>query len=142
MAAGIYIATPSRTVVHFKHSPLLGPKPSSLAAPALRLSHSLGKFPGISRKKPNLTVCFVLEDEKLRRLGEESGEESSRKEIATAVAEKVARKRSERFTYLIAAVMSSFGITSMSVMAVYYRFAWQMEVDYQLSLSLISSFLS
>ncbi|KAL0452466.1 UNVERIFIED_CONTAM: Beta-carotene hydroxylase 2, chloroplastic [Sesamum latifolium] len=138
MAAGIYIATPSRTVVHLKHSPLLGPKPIS---PALRLSHSLQKFHGIlglKRKKPNLTVCFVLEDEKLtplgsRDLGEESGEESSRKEIATAVAvaagvaEKVARKRSERFTYLVAAVMSSFGITSMSVMAVYYRFAWQME---------------
>ncbi|KAK4436272.1 Beta-carotene hydroxylase 2, chloroplastic [Sesamum alatum] len=139
MAAGIYIATPSRTVVHLKHSPLLGPKPTSLAAPALRLSHSLEKFHGIlrlKRKKPNLTVCFVLEDEKLTRLGsrdlgEESGEESTRKEIATSVAagvaEKVARKRSERFTYLVAAVMSSFGITSMSIMAVYYRFAWQME---------------
>ncbi|KAL0341026.1 UNVERIFIED_CONTAM: Beta-carotene hydroxylase 2, chloroplastic [Sesamum radiatum] len=143
MAAGIYIATPSRTVVHLKHSPLLGPKPTSLAAPTLRLPHSLQKFQGIKRRKPNLTVCFVLEDEKLTRLGsrdlgEESGEESSntRKEIATAVAvaagvaEKVARKRSERFTYLVAAVMSSFGITSMSIMAVYYRFAWQMEVDY------------
>ncbi|KAK4403620.1 Beta-carotene hydroxylase 2, chloroplastic [Sesamum angolense] len=127
MAAGVYIATPSRTVVHLKHSPLLGPKPTSLAAPTLRLPHSLQKFQGIKRKKPNLTVCFVLEDEKLTRLGsrdlgEESGEESSnnRKEIATAVAvaagvaEKVARKRSERFTYLVAAVMSSFGITSMS----------------------------
>lgn len=44
------------------------------------------------------------------------------------VAEKLARKRSERFTYLVAAVMSSFGITSMAVMAVYYRFYWQLEV--------------
>ncbi|KAL0358929.1 UNVERIFIED_CONTAM: hypothetical protein Sangu_0742300 [Sesamum angustifolium] len=80
MAAGIYIATPSRTVVHLKHSPLLGPKPTSLAAPTLRLPHSLQKFQGIKRRKPNLTVCFVLEDEKLTRLGsrdlgEESGEE-------------------------------------------------------------------
>ena len=32
------------------------------------------------------------------------------------------------FTYLVAAVMSSFGITSMAIMAVYYRFSWQMEV--------------
>lgn len=39
----------------------------------------------------------------------------------------MARKRSERFTYLVAAVMSSFGITSMAAMAVYYRFHWQME---------------
>lgn len=44
------------------------------------------------------------------------------------VAEKLSRKKSERFTYLVAAVMSSFGITSMAVMAVYYRFYWQMEV--------------
>ncbi|KAI5348709.1 hypothetical protein L3X38_001596 [Prunus dulcis] len=43
------------------------------------------------------------------------------------VAEKLSRKKSERFTYLVAAVMSSFGITSMAVMAVYYRFYWQME---------------
>lgn len=43
-------------------------------------------------------------------------------------AERLAKKRSERFTYLVAAVMSSFGITSMAVMAVYYRFYWQMEV--------------
>ncbi|CAB4262253.1 unnamed protein product [Prunus armeniaca] len=32
------------------------------------------------------------------------------------VAEKLSRKKSERFTYLVAAVMSSFGITSMAVM--------------------------
>ncbi|KAI5348708.1 hypothetical protein L3X38_001595 [Prunus dulcis] len=31
------------------------------------------------------------------------------------VAEKLSRKKSERFTYLVAAVMSSFGITSMAV---------------------------
>lgn len=49
--------------------------------------------------------------------------------VAEKVAEKMARKKSERFTYLVAAVMSSFGITSMAVMAVYYRFAWHMEVS-------------
>ncbi|KAI3471167.1 hypothetical protein Pfo_027830 [Paulownia fortunei] len=134
MAAGISIVTNSRTIVFFKHSPFLGLKPTSLATPTVRLSHSLQKCHGIlrfKRKKPNLTVCFVLEDEKLTQLGsrdleEESGEDSTGKEISAA-AEKVARKKSERFTYLVAAVMSSFGITSMAVMAVYYRFAWQME---------------
>jgi beta-carotene 3-hydroxylase len=45
-----------------------------------------------------------------------------------AVAERAARKQSERRTYLVAAVMSSLGITSMAAAAVYYRFAWQMEV--------------
>jgi len=47
------------------------------------------------------------------------------------LAEKMARKKSERFTYLVAAVMSSLGITSMAVMAVYYRFYWQMEVKFK-----------
>ncbi|KAL5217980.1 hypothetical protein ABZP36_018664 [Zizania latifolia] len=44
-----------------------------------------------------------------------------------AVAESAARKQSERRTYLVAAVMSSLGITSMAAASVYYRFAWQME---------------
>ncbi|KAM0985776.1 hypothetical protein ACFX13_013237 [Malus domestica] len=43
------------------------------------------------------------------------------------VAKKLSRKKSERFTYLVATVMSNFGITSMAIMAVYYRFYWQME---------------
>ena len=44
------------------------------------------------------------------------------------MSERAARKQSERRTYLVAAVMSSLGITSMAAAAVYYRFAWQMEV--------------
>ncbi|PWZ08047.1 hypothetical protein Zm00014a_016891 [Zea mays] len=44
-----------------------------------------------------------------------------------AEAARAARKQSERRTYLVAAVMSSLGITSMAAAAVYYRFAWQME---------------
>lgn len=48
--------------------------------------------------------------------------------LALRLAEKLERKKSERSTYLIAAVLSSFGITSMAIMAVYYRFSWQMEV--------------
>ncbi|MCD7469430.1 hypothetical protein HAX54_008477 [Datura stramonium] len=50
-----------------------------------------------------------------------------RRRVYARLARRVARK-SERFTYLVAAVMSSLGITSMAVMAVYYRFSWQMEV--------------
>ncbi|GJN26660.1 hypothetical protein PR202_gb14609 [Eleusine coracana subsp. coracana] len=48
-------------------------------------------------------------------------------EAARRIAERKARKRSERRTYLVAAVMSSLGVTSMAVAAVYYRFSWQME---------------
>ena len=62
---------------------------------------------------------------------EDLSEESAASHIAALrVAKRLARKRSERLTYLVAAVMSSFGITSMAVMAVYYRFSWQMEVNW------------
>jgi beta-carotene 3-hydroxylase len=54
-------------------------------------------------------------------------EETGPNEARMAVAERKARKESERRTYLVAAVMSSLGITSMAAAAVYYRFAWQME---------------
>ncbi|XP_066345709.1 beta-carotene hydroxylase 1, chloroplastic-like [Miscanthus floridulus] len=54
-------------------------------------------------------------------------DEEARAAAARRIAEKKARKRSERRTYLVAAVMSSLGVTSMAVAAVYYRFSWQME---------------
>ncbi|XP_073123983.1 beta-carotene 3-hydroxylase, chloroplastic-like [Henckelia pumila] len=137
MAAGMSLFTSCRTVVHFKHTPL---PPTSTNSPTLLFS-PLDKFRKISRfkrsKQPDLTVCFVVEEEKLAAAGlvvsleddptERSGDEREKEISALRVAEKMARKRSERFTYLVAAVMSSLGITSMAVMAVYYRFAWQME---------------
>ncbi|OWM72075.1 beta-carotene 3-hydroxylase, chloroplastic-like [Punica granatum] len=48
-------------------------------------------------------------------------------EISSRVAERSARKEAERFNYLVAAIMSSLGISSLAVMSVYYRFSWQME---------------
>lgn len=57
-------------------------------------------------------------------------DEEARAVAARRMAERKARKRSERRTYLVAAVMSSLGVTSMAVAAVYYRFSWQMEVLY------------
>ncbi|KAF5766804.1 putative beta-carotene 3-hydroxylase [Helianthus annuus] len=67
--------------------------------------------------------------------GQGQGQDSSPPELiipvlnrnSSAVEEKMKRKKSERFTYLVAAIMSTFGITSLAVMAVYYRFSWQME---------------
>ncbi|KAL1565539.1 Phospholipase A2 crotoxin acid subunit CA [Salvia divinorum] len=126
MAARISVATAPR-------APFLGPKPGA----ALRTIASVRWISRPERRKrPNLTVCFVLEDEKLRAVNEPEAEEdgggvgraiSLAESVAERVAQKMARKKSERFTYLVAAVMSSFGITSMAVMAVYYRFAWHME---------------
>lgn len=73
-----------------------------------------------------------MEDEKRNRqsgiLKNEGFDDMNNQIPSERVAEKLSRKRSERFTYLVAAVMSTFGITSMAVMAVYYRFSWQMEV--------------
>ncbi|KAG6429489.1 hypothetical protein SASPL_107540 [Salvia splendens] len=123
MAAGISFSATSRPILRSRHSPFLGPRP------ALQIPPSLHRIHGIFRR-PNLTVCFVLEDEKLRGSLEpedESGGVEMAILLAESVAEKVAEKKSERFTYLMAAVMSSFGITSMAIVAVYYRFAWHME---------------
>lgn len=133
MAAGSY-----QTIDLFVNS-FLRPKPYHVARPTLVFSSSIkriggGLSLGPRRRKPGLTVCFVLEDEKIKAelvtaTTTAVDEEVVEKQIAAArLAEKVARKRSERSTYLVAAVMSSFGITSMAILAVYYRFAWQMEV--------------
>lgn len=133
MAAGSY------QTIHLLVNSFLRPKPNHVARPTLVFSSSIkriggGLSLGPRRRKPGLTVCFVLEDEKIKAemvttTTTAVDEEVVEKQIAAArLAEKVARKRSERFTYLVAAVMSSFGITSMAILAVYYRFAWQMEV--------------
>ncbi|NP_001234348.1 beta-carotene hydroxylase [Solanum lycopersicum] len=131
-AARISASSTSRTF-YFRHSPFLGPKPTSTTSHVSPISpFSLNLGPILrSRRKPSFTVCFVLEDEKLKPQFDDEAEDFEKKIeeqiLATRLAEKLARKKSERFTYLVAAIMSSFGITSMAVMAVYYRFSWQME---------------
>lgn len=91
--------------------------------------------------KRKLSVCFAVEENESPVAAAEEAEESSRElerkiiESFTVAGgnraeERMARKKTERFTYLVAAVMSSFGITSMAVFAVYSRFAWQMEVQF------------
>ncbi|XP_022874606.1 beta-carotene hydroxylase 2, chloroplastic-like [Olea europaea var. sylvestris] len=129
MAVGISVAVAdcsSRNIV-FKHSPFLGPKPTKLFSPSI---HSFDQILRC-KKRNKLTVCFVLEDKKFdasRELERNPTVEEIERDLSTArLAEKLAKKKSERFTYLVAAVMSSFGITSMAIMAVYYRFSWQME---------------
>ncbi|WOG97063.1 hypothetical protein DCAR_0416402 [Daucus carota subsp. sativus] len=87
--------------------------------------------------KRKLSMCFAVEENEspvAAAEAEESSRELERKIIESFTVaggnraeERMARKKTERFTYLVAAVMSSFGITSMAVFAVYSRFAWQME---------------
>nr|XP_010933981.2 LOW QUALITY PROTEIN: beta-carotene 3-hydroxylase 2, chloroplastic-like [Elaeis guineensis] len=90
------------------------------------------------QRRPAAAVCFVVGQSGRSEITEETGisdaaaaaaaaEEEERRILLNRTAEKMARKQSERRTYLMAAVMSSLGITSMAIAAVYYRFYWQME---------------
>lgn len=83
------------------------------------------------RRKTLFTVCVLVEDQnssgEVENLADEGPPIVVPQIPSPYVSERLARKKSERFTYLVAAVMSTFGITSMAVMAVYYRFYWQME---------------
>ncbi|KAK3148520.1 hypothetical protein QOZ80_3BG0296070 [Eleusine coracana subsp. coracana] len=84
----------------------------------------LGAFAPLSAVRRRLVSGRrVAADDKAVVVAIEDGEA----EEAELGAERAARKQSERRTYLVAAVMSSLGITSMAAAAVYYRFAWQME---------------
>ncbi|KAE8722693.1 Beta-carotene 3-hydroxylase 1 [Hibiscus syriacus] len=116
-------------------SPHHRPNPTPIFNP---LVHPQRIAVDVRRKTSSLSVSFVLGEQKhgepqVVNRGEEGSQDvgnpniDPRILIPAHVAEKLARKRSERFTYLVAAVMSSFGITSMAVLAVYYRFSWQME---------------
>ncbi|XP_014512347.1 beta-carotene hydroxylase 2, chloroplastic [Vigna radiata var. radiata] len=82
------------------------------------------------RRTSGFSVYVLTEDPKRNlqiKTNEKEEQEVNSGSVSAGVEEKLARKRSQRFTYLVAAVMSSFGITSMAVFAVYYRFSWQME---------------
>ncbi|KAF5731165.1 beta-carotene hydroxylase [Tripterygium wilfordii] len=132
MAASLSTATASESL-RFLPLTHLASKPNftPFFSPSIRFRNKI--FNKIS-KRPSLAICFVVEDKKqgvpqieAQNEKEENSEHSIPQILTPRVAERLARKESERFTYLVAAVMSSFGITSMAVMAVYSRFAWQME---------------
>ncbi|GAB2265158.1 Phospholipase A2 crotoxin acid subunit CA [Dionaea muscipula] len=115
--------------------------PFPIIIPKAKAAFTMGPIPllfppirrhgGISRRR-SLAVCVVVDE---RNDGgsegdavEEQGAESYDEDRAEILlAKRLSRKKSEQLTYLVAAVMSTFGITSMSIMAVYYRFYWQLE---------------
>ncbi|XP_022141331.1 beta-carotene hydroxylase 2, chloroplastic [Momordica charantia] len=131
MAAGLSAAVapkPSHLFLTTSHLSLKPRAPFLLPPAVFRNSKIQWKV----RRKSLFTVCVLVEDQNSSGEMENLADEGSPMIVvpqipSPRVAEKLARKRSERFTYLVAAVMSSFGITSMAVMAVYYRFYWQME---------------
>ncbi|XP_057445993.1 beta-carotene hydroxylase 2, chloroplastic [Lotus japonicus] len=139
MAAGLSATITVKPLFRRHHQPpsfplLLNPPPAlSFSSSPLRCFHH-SSTPRTRRMTTSFTVCVLMEDPKRSTPMEtdavEQGQEqrpSPTQVVSAKLAEKLARKKSERFTYLVAAVMSSFGITSMAVLAVYYRFSWQME---------------
>ncbi|PWA53704.1 beta-carotene hydroxylase 2 protein [Artemisia annua] len=133
MAAAIAVPCSSRS---FKLTRMpLGQKPMSHFPSLVRKFDPLVRY---RRMSPSLTVCFVAGDHKQVEptqgvagdgpgIISSEGEEDVIRISNSVVEEKMKRKKNEKFTYLVAAIMSTFGITSMAVMAVYYRFSWQME---------------
>ncbi|KAH7513887.1 hypothetical protein FEM48_Zijuj11G0030300 [Ziziphus jujuba var. spinosa] len=84
-----------------------------------------------AKNRGKRTTCLSAVDKKtedtVQILKSKDINESETRIIIPKVAERLARKKSERYTYLVAAIMSSLGVTSAAIMAVYYRFSWQME---------------
>ncbi|KAK7380366.1 hypothetical protein VNO78_32875 [Psophocarpus tetragonolobus] len=133
MAAGLSAAITMKPLLRFHQPHFPKPNPTTLPFSPLRISHHA--TPSRTQKLSTLTVCVLMQDPKQSIHVEIEPQEPPtqpqppppQQVLSPKLAEKLARKESERFTYLIAAVMSSFGITSMAVFAVYYRFSWQME---------------
>ncbi|KAF8780444.1 hypothetical protein HU200_001566 [Digitaria exilis] len=108
-----------------------------------RLVAAAAPFPRPARAAPRLVLAPVAlraatrrrsvparvaaDDQAAGVVGDEAAADGELEAARRATAERAARKQSERRTYLVAAVMSSLGITSMAAAAVYYRFAWQMD---------------
>ncbi|GAV76120.1 FA_hydroxylase domain-containing protein [Cephalotus follicularis] len=90
-----------------------------------------------SMKNKRLRLCLFMEKERTEYGHIEVEKETSlldssdiyigKKITVSHVANRLARKKFERYTYLVAAIMSTFGISSLAIMSVYYRFSLQME---------------
>ncbi|KAJ7969886.1 Beta-carotene hydroxylase [Quillaja saponaria] len=128
MAVGISAAITPKPFRLFRTSQLLQNPTTTLVFAPLSFPHREVRR---TQRMTSLTVCVLMEDRKPSSQIENQTDESlnnvNSEILPTQLTEKLARKKSERFTYLVAAVMSSFGITSLAVMSVYYRFSWQME---------------
>ncbi|XVE64794.1 hypothetical protein DITRI_Ditri07aG0130400 [Diplodiscus trichospermus] len=127
MATGS-LATSSTVIYQFGRSTSLTTKPNAIAICFAGLSREIklqGKGSQVLRKKNGLNICMVMQQRR-----NESENEVNKSDTAVEISrveERLGRKKLERTTYLLAAVLSSLGISSMAIMAVYFRFSWQME---------------
>ncbi|KAK9277072.1 hypothetical protein L1049_006611 [Liquidambar formosana] len=114
----------------------LSPKPNSISGP-FRLLIPVTHLPRQDfpfRRKKSFSIGVVMENKtentsvEIQKLNAVETTGNTKLQVSSArVADRLTRKRAERHTYLVAAIMSSLGITSMAVLSVYYRFSWQME---------------
>lgn len=87
-----------------------------------------------SMKAKSMRLCLVMEKktEDIIQVDKEntvgSADNIKNQLSGSRVTERLARKRFERYTYLVAAIMSSLGVTSTAAVAIFYKFSWQMEV--------------
>ncbi|KAF9615570.1 hypothetical protein IFM89_024659 [Coptis chinensis] len=118
MATGIALST---RAFRFHENPFFIPKPTILNSSSSSLL--------TQKRNVSLTICYVADGTRKQLITqiEEENVEENLSSTSLRVAERLAKKKSERSTYLIAALMSSFGITSLAILSVYYRFSWQME---------------
>ncbi|XP_022970083.1 beta-carotene 3-hydroxylase 1, chloroplastic-like isoform X3 [Cucurbita maxima] len=98
------------------------------AAPYRRIIQRPAKAPAPANRVP--WRCFAKQStRRLSTVKKKCGvsEVEMVRDLKVIVEEKMGRKKAERDAYLVAAIVSSFGITSMAAIAVYYRFSWQLE---------------
>ncbi|KAE8657306.1 Beta-carotene 3-hydroxylase 2 [Hibiscus syriacus] len=128
------MASSSNTVMYqFVRNSASTGKPISIAACFSVLNREAklqGKGSHVLRKKNVVNVRMVLQQRKNQENEKELVNEVNSdvmKDFNPKVEERAAKKKLERTTYLLAAMLSSLGISSVAIMAVYYRFAGQME---------------
>ncbi|KAF9685856.1 hypothetical protein SADUNF_Sadunf03G0098000 [Salix dunnii] len=125
MASATAISTPPNSLArHSGQSSLLASKPNSLT------NRSHFKTKGFDWKNKTLNISSFMEKKaedfvEVRNDKKEPAPDDVKR--VSRVEEKLQRKKSQRYTYLVAAILSSAGITSMAAVAVYYRFSLQME---------------
>lgn len=118
MASGISSANSSVVTYLLGRNTFFIAKPISKAI-IPRSSLSLGTQ---KRKQKSLSMCFVTGDKN------EDATKVEKKTFVQAQNEiKFFSRAEERQTYLVAAIASSLGISSMAVLAVHYRFSWLTE---------------
>lgn len=133
MATGVSV-TSSSIADRFKQRTFRIPRPNSRSIPyELRLTLPT-RLQRKSWKAKSLRLCLVMEKktEDIIQVEKENTvdlADNIKNQVATSrVTERLARKRFERYTYLVAAIMSSLGVTSTAAVANFYKLSWQMEV--------------